>query len=75
MSYLNCPNCGLTLAMLRPEAEIEHCPRCLARRRRAVGLFVSAEPGGRKPDRESATPLAAPLQNDTISKPVNRVSA
>lgn len=75
MSYLNCPSCGLTLAMLRPEAEIEHCPRCLARARRAVGLFVSAEPRGRKPAPESATPLAPPLQSNTISKPVNQVSA
>jgi hypothetical protein len=49
MPYLNCPNCGLTLALMRPEAEIEHCPRCLAKSRRAVGLFVSAEPRGKKP--------------------------
>ena len=49
MPYLNCPSCGLTLAMSKPEAEIEHCPRCLAKTRRAVGLFVSAEPRGRKP--------------------------
>lgn len=69
MSYLNCPRCGLTLAMLRPEAEIEHCPRCLARERRAVGLFVSAEPRGRKLAGESATPLTPPLQSNTTSKP------
>jgi hypothetical protein len=49
MPYLNCPSCGLTLAMRRPEAEIEYCPRCLAKARRPVGLFVSAEPRGRKP--------------------------
>lgn len=49
MPYLNCPSCGLTLAMPRPEAQIEHCPRCLAKARRAVGLFVSAEPRGKKP--------------------------
>lgn len=49
MPYLNCPSCGLTLAMRRPEAEIEHCPRCLANARRAVGLFVSAKPRGRRP--------------------------
>ncbi|HEX4437032.1 MAG TPA: hypothetical protein VH061_09570 [Solirubrobacteraceae bacterium] len=49
MPYLNCPSCGLTLAMRRNIAEIEHCPRCLARARRAIGLFVSAEPRGKKP--------------------------
>jgi hypothetical protein len=49
MPYLNCPSCGLTLAMRGTEAEIEHCPRCLAKARRAVGLFVSAEPRGKKP--------------------------
>jgi hypothetical protein len=49
MPYLNCPSCGLTLAMIRPEAEIEHCPRCLAKAGRVVGLFVSTEPRGRKP--------------------------
>lgn len=50
MPYLNCPSCGLTLKMRRAEAEIEHCPRCLAKARRAVGLFVSAEPRGSRAD-------------------------
>lgn len=75
MSYLNCPSCGLTLAMLRAEAEIEHCPRCLARARRAVGLFVSAEPRGRKPARESATSPAPHLRSNPTSTPVSRASA
>jgi len=39
--YVNCPRCGLTI---RPRTEwlaIEHCPRCLARRRAAVNVFAS----------------------------------
>jgi hypothetical protein len=60
MPYLNCPSCGLTLAMRRPEAEIEHCPRCLAKARRPVRLFVSAEPRGRKPAHGNAPSGAAP---------------
>jgi hypothetical protein len=42
--YLNHPRCGLTI---RPRAEwlaVEHCPRCLARRRTAVNLFASTLP-------------------------------
>lgn len=44
MAYLNCPQCGLSVLLKLPCAPIEHCPRCLARRRRAVELFVSATP-------------------------------
>jgi anti-anti-sigma factor len=38
MSYLNCPECGLTIALRGLEAPIEHCPRCIARRRKAVRM-------------------------------------
>jgi anti-sigma B factor antagonist len=38
MSYLNCPECGLTVTLRGLEAPIEHCPRCVARRRRAVRM-------------------------------------
>jgi anti-anti-sigma factor len=38
MSYLNCPECGLTVALRGLEAPIEHCPRCVARRRKAVRM-------------------------------------
>lgn len=44
MAYLNCPECGLSVALLFPVAPIEHCPRCLGRRRKAVELFVSSTP-------------------------------
>jgi anti-anti-sigma factor len=38
LSYLNCPECGLTVALRGLEAPIEHCPRCIARRRKAVRM-------------------------------------
>lgn len=38
MSYLNCPECGLTVALRGLEAPIEHCPRCIAWRRKAVRM-------------------------------------
>jgi hypothetical protein len=69
MPYLNCPSCGLTLAMRRPEAEIEHCPRCLAKARRSVGLFVSAEPRGRKPAPGNAASGAAPTNAAQYARP------
>lgn len=51
MPYLNCPSCGLVLRMPRSESAIEHCPRCVARSRRLVDLFVSAgPPKHKKPD-------------------------
>jgi hypothetical protein len=48
MPYLNCPSCGLTINVTRPGELIEHCPRCLARNKRPVELFVSAQPRGRE---------------------------
>jgi hypothetical protein len=53
VAYLNCPECGLSVALLFPCAPIEHCPRCLARRRRAVELYVSAKPRKRDDAGES----------------------
>ncbi|HEY4429205.1 MAG TPA: STAS domain-containing protein [Solirubrobacteraceae bacterium] len=44
MSYLNCPECGLTVALRGLEAPLEHCPRCIARRRKAVRMS-SVRPG------------------------------
>ena len=55
MPYLNCPVCGLSI---RPAVEflaVEHCPRCVARRRLAVPLASSPQPlrllgrAGRRP--------------------------
>jgi len=38
MAHLNCPECGLTVARRGLEGPIEHCPRCIARRRKAVRM-------------------------------------
>jgi hypothetical protein len=48
MPYLNCPQCGLVIEASKPGQMVEHCPRCLAQRKRIVDLFVSAEPRGRE---------------------------
>ena len=42
MTYLNCSRCGLSIPESRcPTVTPEHCPRCLAWRRRAIPLFRS----------------------------------
>jgi hypothetical protein len=64
MPYLNCPSCGLTINVTRPGALIEHCPRCLARDKRPVELFVSAQPRGRE-----RTPAASGLASTTGATP------
>ncbi len=48
MPYLNCPQCGFVIEASKPAEMVEHCPRCLAQRRRIVDLFVSAHPRGRE---------------------------
>jgi hypothetical protein len=58
MPYLNCPECGLTVVLRFPCAPIEHCPRCLARRRRAVELFVTAQPRRHEPQSQEGAPRA-----------------
>jgi hypothetical protein len=74
MSFLNCPSCGLILAITRPADVVDHCPRCLARRRRLVELFVSDRPRGRpsaaspRDGAESPDGRAAPLAGRTIEQ-------
>jgi hypothetical protein len=74
MSFLNCPRCGLILAITRPADVVDHCPRCLARRRRLVELFVSDRPRGRRSaapprdDSESPDGRAAALAGRTIEQ-------
>jgi hypothetical protein len=46
MAYLNCPSCGLTVLPKADWLAVEHCPRCIARRRVHVALLASAAPGG-----------------------------
>lgn len=60
--YLNCPSCGLTLAMSQDAPQVQHCPRCLARGGRAVGLFLSAEPNGVGPLVQRAAAISATSQ-------------
>jgi Zn-finger nucleic acid-binding protein len=52
MPYMNCPSCGLTLAVRESNAEIRHCPRCIARRRKLVGMIPSEQPLDRRHERE-----------------------
>lgn len=59
MAYLNCPSCGLILALRGPYAPIEHCPRCQADHQRLVGLFVSARPPARRESERAGRSLAA----------------
>jgi hypothetical protein len=40
--FLKCPHCSLIVALRGAEAPIEHCPRCLARRRK-VGMLLSTQ--------------------------------
>jgi hypothetical protein len=44
MTYLNCPQCGLTISPKADWLTIEHCPRCVARRGTLVTLFTSSLP-------------------------------
>lgn len=43
MTHVNCPRCGLVLALPRAGA-IESCPRCLARDRCRTPFIVSSAP-------------------------------
>lgn len=43
-TYLNCPQCGLTLAPKADWLAVAHCPRCVARRGALVTLFPSTLP-------------------------------
>jgi len=45
--HLNCPRCGLTITPRAAWLTVEHCPRCMARSRVAVGLFASPLPTGK----------------------------
>jgi hypothetical protein len=43
-TYANCPSCRLSIRVRALSYAPEHCPRCLARRREAVELFLSPMP-------------------------------
>jgi uncharacterized Zn finger protein len=69
MPYLNCPTCGLVLAVIKPGRElVEHCPRCLARRRRLVDMYVSARPRGRRREDSAAAGQPRPAKRGRSGK-------
>jgi hypothetical protein len=59
MAYLNCPECGLSVALRFPCAPIEHCPRCVVRRRKTVELIVTAKPRSTKESEQPPKRAAA----------------
>ncbi len=54
--YLNCPRCGLTMRPKQNWLTVEHCPRCIARRRVVVRLFASTLPADELYDDDDARP-------------------
>jgi hypothetical protein len=42
--YLNCPRCGLSIALRSRWLAVKHCPRCVARTHTIVELFSSRLP-------------------------------
>jgi Zn-finger nucleic acid-binding protein len=56
MSYMNCPSCGLSIRLRASYLAIERCPRCLARRKVAVAMYLSQRPGGPPATDDSASP-------------------
>ena len=45
MPYMNCPRCGLSIRLRASFLAIERCPRCLARSKVAVEMYLSQRPG------------------------------
>jgi len=43
-TYANCPRCHLSIRVRALSVAPERCPRCLARRREAVDMFLSPMP-------------------------------
>ncbi len=43
MSYMSCPRCGLTVALRAEYLTLERCPRCVAKARVAVPMFITGE--------------------------------
>ncbi len=42
MSYVNCPRCGLSVALRVDAVSWESCPRCLGRAGISVPMYVSS---------------------------------
>jgi Zn-finger nucleic acid-binding protein len=41
MSYMHCPNCGLSIHPRAPSLTLDRCPRCFARRSETIPMVVS----------------------------------
>lgn len=41
--FMNCPGCGLKVRLVAPYLLLEHCPRCLVRRRQIVEMRVTKD--------------------------------
>ena len=63
--YLNCLRCGLSIASRPDRPQIEHCPRCIARRRIVVRLFAS-----RLPTKELYAAGSAPTSDRASKRPI-----
>ena len=60
MSYLNCPQCGLSIRLHAGNLLLENCPRCRGRRGVAVPMYRTERP---RPPR-----LGSPPARDATSK-------
>ena len=61
MRHAKCPSCGLRLVLSGPVAQMEFCPRCLARARRAVRMIdADPEPGNRGSEHGREEPACGP---------------
>lgn len=69
--HLNCPRCGLSVAVRPYRAAIRHCPRCLARARVVVEFFSSTLPADVLYDEDSlpgADDEPAPASTPSLGK-------
>jgi hypothetical protein len=81
MSYMNCPRCGLTIGLRAPSLMLDRCPRCLARARAAIPMYLTDDPpvnrerddGSRDPTRDGAPVPTRPSSDE--SAPGNATAA
>jgi hypothetical protein len=64
MLYLSCPRCGLTVLPSADWLTVDHCPRCLARRRARVPMAASPAPGE---GRASAPEILGPTARSHVA--------
>jgi len=59
MPFMNCTRCGLSVRIRAPYLLVDHCPRCLVRRRLVVPMSVSERAAPLRPD-DTADAAAVP---------------